>query len=739
MRSISVTAGRAVLVLVLLSATRIWAAEGIAHVYCPTPSDDLTLHPVVLEDLDGSGYLRGGVVDVTNPMTSRACSEALDFTFSPEDPGPLRIHFAEAMAYHYATAFHNYVVDLGFSAIGTVVPVVVFNAEPFGMLWSPVWTGYDATTGALSLAATVDGENSDAMDGTLVVHEFAHVVSHHLRGGTPGAFVGTETSLTEQGRALAEAVADYLAASYFSTPQMGKWSATIWQERPFLRNVDNCRTWPADFQAGYPYKVSLILSGALWDLRCAVGSAIADTLALQMMAAVPDSNPSTPELNTTFLDALAALLAADANLFGGAHESAICQAFAVRGLGEYDLTTPYPTILLPGDGYDGMEVYTAAGAPGLAVTFDDVVTKLDDLPYTKDESPRTISDAKTTVDWLILLDAAGREIGRYTGRQLQGQTIVVPGDTVQFHLVTDAARASFGYRVTDITNDLRDRELVFAGSGGDLRMLEAAGQDLGCGADAWGPDNYVIGTLTVGDASGPAHVRLQDAFDNQPGDDHEALYANALAIGAESVLELNGLNAYVGGGLTILGTLDVAGSRVVIDYEPGQSPLVQVAAWIISGCNGGAWDGPGIISSAAVADPDGILGVGVLDNADPVFGGLTEWFGLPVDETAILILATLNGDCNLDGLVDAGDYDVIDNTFVFGLAPGQSYGWWSGDLNGDGQVNSDDYDLIDNAFVFGGGVVGGPPGSAPEPATLALLLAGVAAGLLRCRHRALRW
>jgi hypothetical protein len=177
--------------------------------------------------------------------------------------------------------------------------------------------------------------------------------------------------------------------------------------------------------------------------------------------------------------------------------------------------------------------------------------------------------------------------------------------------------------------------------------------------------------------------------------------------------------------------LDLADGALIIDYT-GASPRGQVWAWLVSGMAGGDWDGTGLTSSAARNAPASLTALGLIDNADPVLGGLETFMGEPVDATSILVRYTWWGDVNLDGVVDGNDYDVIDNAFVFGDG-GRGYGWWTGDFNGDGAVDGNDYDRIDNAFVFGGGPMGGAPAAVPEPATLALL--AVAAGLARWRRR----
>jgi hypothetical protein len=93
--------------------------------------------------------------------------------------------------------------------------------------------------------------------------------------------------------------------------------------------------------------------------------------------------------------------------------------------------------------------------------------------------------------------------------------------------------------------------------------------------------------------------------------------------------------------------------------------------------------------------------------------GLTEFNGTPIDDTTTLLKYTYVGDANLDGQVDALDYERIDlaigNTGVLGTA--------QGDLNYDGNVDALDYEQVD--LNIGNGV-GSPLASiTTAPTTLA--------------------
>ena len=80
-------------------------------------------------------------------------------------------------------------------------------------------------------------------------------------------------------------------------------------------------------------------------------------------------------------------------------------------------------------------VYTLNGADGLSVTFD-AQTELED-----------------EFDYLYIFSATGEEIGKYTGTELAGQTVHVPGDTVKIQLDSDDGGNAWGFKISSITAD----------------------------------------------------------------------------------------------------------------------------------------------------------------------------------------------------------------------------------------------------------------------------------------------
>ena len=147
--------------------------------------------------------------------------------------------------------------------------------------------------------------------------------------------------------------------------------------------------------------------------------------------------------------------------------------------------------------------------------------------------------------------------------------------------------------------------------------------------------------------------------------------------------------------------LNLSNNDLIVDYTDNSAIAGMIAAYQAGNLlvNG---DVDGLPTYLAIAEAADL--------------GLTEVNGIAIDDTAVIAKFTYVGDANLDGQVDALDYERVDlaigNTGVFGTA--------QGDLNYDGNVDALDYEQID--LNIGNGV--GAPLSAifiPEPATISIL------------------
>ena len=181
------------------------------------------------------------------------------------------------------------------------------------------------------------------------------------------------------------------------------------------------------------------------------------------------------------------------------------------------------------------------------------------------------------------------------------------------------------------------------------------------------------------------------------------------------------------------GTLDLVNDAAILDYS-GTSPAPTVRLQIISARGGtelvGTWDGLGITSSSAAADPSS-LSVGYANNADLPLGSYANFRGETVDDSTILIRTTRIGDANLDGVVNDDDVTIVGATY--GMTTGAE--WALGDFDYDGDVDDDDVTLLGalydpSATPIPAPVAAGSVAAVPEPATLALLMLGSVAIVL---------
>ena len=155
----------------------------------------------------------------------------------------------------------------------------------------------------------------------------------------------------------------------------------------------------------------------------------------------------------------------------------------------------------------------------------------------------------------------------------------------------------------------------------------------------------------------------------------------------------NGTNA----GTSRLGTLAITNpARLDLndnDLIVTNSSYAAISGLIAAARNGGAWDQPGITSSAAKAAAQQNTTLGVLKGSEYISVAGTSFDGFTVAAFDTLVKYTWYGDTDFNGVVDFDDYVRIDNGFNTGAT-----GWLNGDFDFSGVIDFDDYVLIDLGF-----------------------------------------
>jgi hypothetical protein len=151
----------------------------------------------------------------------------------------------------------------------------------------------------------------------------------------------------------------------------------------------------------------------------------------------------------------------------------------------------------------------------------------------------------------------------------------------------------------------------------------------------------------------------------------------SLNINAGSTVNfLPGLGSLQLTALTLAGTLNLRDNDLLLDYT-GASPIADLISSYTSGL---------LQSDSAASSLPTYLAI--TEAADL---GLATFGGIEIDDTTLIAKYTYTGDANLDGQVDALDYERVDlaigNSGVLGTA--------QGDLNYDGVVDALDYEQVD--------------------------------------------
>ncbi len=258
--------------------------------------------------------------------------------------------------------------------------------------------------------------------------------------------------------------------------------------------------------------------------------------------------------------------------------------------------------------------------------------------------------------------------------------------------------------------------------------------------------NWTAGTLNVTGVGGLTIGPTGNLGSTTLSPEKTLNVSNTLTIQSGGLLIMPGGQMTVGGLLINPGgTLDVANSHFIIDYAGGSDPIAAIASYLQSGYNNGAWNGPGIISSAAQTPTNGFeYGIGYADGADGIVPGLSSG--------QIEIKYTLLGDANLDGTVNGSDFSILAANFGLGAT-----NWDQGNFLYGFSVNGSDFSALAANFGQGdsGAAVSVSPAdiaaldsfavannlplpafaNVPEPACGALLATAIIGAFRRRRRR----
>jgi hypothetical protein len=250
--------------------------------------------------------------------------------------------------------------------------------------------------------------------------------------------------------------------------------------------------------------------------------------------------------------------------------------------------------------------------------------------------------------------------------------------------------------------------------------------------------NVTGGSANLGAVTGRGALNIDDASASVTA---AGLQQTSVIIASGGKLKLTGgggANAVKSLFMDNLGILDLASTSLIINYGTNPNPIAAVRGYLVSGYAAGAWNGTGIDSSSAAANPG--FGVGYADGADNVVAGLTSG--------QLEIKYTLYGDVNLDGVVNADDFTIL----VGNLGKAVT-GWDEGDFNYDGAVNADDFTAMlgnlgkqasgaditlpaaDLAAIDAFAAANGLLADVPEPASANLLSLGALSLFAKRRRR----
>ncbi len=242
--------------------------------------------------------------------------------------------------------------------------------------------------------------------------------------------------------------------------------------------------------------------------------------------------------------------------------------------------------------------------------------------------------------------------------------------------------------------------LTFGGGDGDDELVlksVPSGSDISVG-----PSQVLFGTSAIA---------CNSVEDVQIGGSGDVLLGSLnVAGGATLKIAAGGRTLHVGSiSLDAAAKVDLADNTLIVDDVGAYGMLRDRVA---SARNAAVmWDGVGLGSSVARDDVEGIHGLGIVvsdfrfqisDFKSQISeGGDPQISQIPQVESAgvcVIVKYTLNGDSDLNGVIDADDYYRMDVAYRL-QGDGQHEGWGNGDVDYLGGISADDFYLIDRAYV----------------------------------------
>jgi hypothetical protein len=262
-------------------------------------------------------------------------------------------------------------------------------------------------------------------------------------------------------------------------------------------------------------------------------------------------------------------------------------------------------------------------------------------------------------------------------------TVVVQGTSAAETITVTATGFSSGATNVTFSSGV-EHVTVDADAGGDTVTVQGQpGAAPVVVLNSEGPDTVNVNT----DNTDTAAVEFGSTMD---------LAALNIGAGGLATMTANGNRLLATGALSVnpAGKLDLFDNDLLVDYT-GPSVYTAVRALISSARNGGAWDGNGVGSTTAGANPNDNTTLGILEASeyDSIYGAGALFDGVDPDGTAVLVKYTYYGDTDFTGQVDFDDYVRTDGGYNNNRS-----GWLNGDLDGNGSVDFDDYVLIDLGF-----------------------------------------